>query len=78
MYGLVLPPYHPCPIDIDVPYAYAEFPLALPHMVYGTKVLNVTQGHVVPQNFRQARSLPGADKYVTADHEEMRSIADTM
>lgn len=42
----------------------------------GAKILNSVQGHVVPQNSRQARSLLDADKRMTDKHEEMRSIAD--
>lgn len=76
-YGLVLPPTHHGPRYLDVPYGDVHFPLNIPPVLAtlsDTKILDIVEGHVVLQISSQARSLPDADKWVVAEHEEMSSI----
>lgn len=79
MNWVVLPPHHEGPKYLDLALAIVQFPPNLPPIpltMHGPKDRNAAEGQFVPQISRQARSLSDADKWVAAEHEEVRFLAD--
>lgn len=76
MYCVTFPPTYRGPRYLDMPFNGICFPLPIPPMIATltvTKTLDTASGNIVPQDSRQARTLPESEKWLAAEDNEMES-----